>query len=96
MGHHRGGDVDAVYASVGNAAHKLGRDPARTAAGIQHDLVAPKLLPLELLHRPLKLGIGYPIVGCGVPVARRHVFRASVARSHKAVVTGPERSRSRS
>lgn len=93
---HRGCNVDAVDASLGDAAHELGRNATRTAARVEHDLVAPECVSVELLERPLELRIGDAVVGGGVPIPGRPQVLIAVGGRHSAVVTGPRRSRSRS
>jgi 3-isopropylmalate/(R)-2-methylmalate dehydratase large subunit len=60
-------------------------DATAPAAGVEHAHPRLEAGPLEDLARPGLLRVGDPIVGLGVP-----------ARHDSAVVTGPERSRSRS
>jgi hypothetical protein len=88
---HRRGDVDRVHPAARHPVGELRRHPPGAAAGVEHDLVAGQLEPVELLACPAELNVGDAVIRRGVPVAC-WARRAA----HSAVVTGPGRSRSRS
>ena len=84
---HRRRHVDPVHAAVRHPVGQQCGHPARAAAGVEHDIVVLQLEAVELLERPSQLDVRDAVIRRRVPVARG---------AHSAVVTGPERSRSRS
>ena len=79
--------VDRDHVPVRQALEQHPRDAAGAAAGVEHRLVAAQLEPVEDLARHRLLRSRDAVVRLGVPIAHRQA---------SAVVTGPERSRSRS
>ena len=68
MGHHRRGGVDSVHAA---ARHQFGDqrgDSPRARPGIEHDLIAVQVQPVQLLLSPGQLRSRDAVIGGGVPV----------------------------
>jgi hypothetical protein len=84
--HHRVGRVHGHHPPARQPVEQELRDVARSAAGVEHGLVAGERKPLEHPLRPLELGRRHAVIRGGVPAARHA----------RLVVTGPERSRSAS
>ena len=66
---HRRRDIEGDHAAPRQPLQKVFRDPPRTAAGIQHPLVASQHEAVDDLASPARLGIGHPIVGRRGPLA---------------------------
>ena len=88
--HHRGRAVDGDHAAARQAVQQHARSRAPLPQPASSTVSSPRSVePLEHSRGPLRLRGGHAVVGAARP------SRAAVA-PHSAVVTGPDRSRSRS
>jgi hypothetical protein len=62
-------NVDGDHPPFGQPLHQLVRKPAGAAACVQDGFIALQLQPRKNLPAPLKLRIGKPMVGGGIPLA---------------------------
>ena len=69
---HRRTAVDGDDRAVGHTLDQQLGDAAGAAAGVEHALVAAQVEPIDHVARHRHLRVRHPVVGGGVPLARRH------------------------